>query len=167
VPIKRVSVIGALGTSAVFAAYDGYLFWTSRAPDEGLFSLHHFVLAFLLATWIVADTTELRRARPSFDYGWFIVAARWITQGDPLRRRLQPFRYHHDCSDYFRLEHLPGGTRTHWKAPPFHGAHPKRSSGSPKGGHRSSRKQTHCFLRPPSILWTSLESACEFRLPHF
>jgi hypothetical protein len=75
VRIKRVSVIGALGTSAVFAAYDGYLFWTSRAPDEGLFSLHHFVLAFLLATWIVADTTELRRARPSFDYGWFIVAA--------------------------------------------------------------------------------------------
>jgi hypothetical protein len=57
VRIKRVSVIGALGTSAVFAAYDGYLFWTSRAPDEGLFSLHHFVLAFLLATWIVADTT--------------------------------------------------------------------------------------------------------------
>ena len=75
VRIKRVSVIGALGTSAMFAAYDGYLFWTSRAPDEGLFSLHHFVLAFLLATWIVADTTELRRARPSFDYGWFIVAA--------------------------------------------------------------------------------------------
>jgi hypothetical protein len=75
VRIKRVSVIGALGTSAVFAAYDGYLFWTSRAPDEGLFSLHHFVLAFLLATWIVADTTELSRARPSFDYGWFIVAA--------------------------------------------------------------------------------------------
>jgi hypothetical protein len=75
VRIKRVSVIGALGTSAVFAAYDGYLFWTSRAPDEGLFSLHHSVLAFLLATWIVADTMELRRARPSFDYGWFIVAA--------------------------------------------------------------------------------------------
>src|SRR3954468_10204126 len=23
---------------------------------------------------------------------------------------------------------LPGGTYTHWKAPPFHGAHPKRSS---------------------------------------
>jgi hypothetical protein len=49
---------------------------------------------------------------------------RWITQGDPLRRRLQPLRYLHDCSDYFRLEHLPGGIRTHWKAPPFHGAHP-------------------------------------------
>jgi hypothetical protein len=39
-------------------------------------------------------------------------------------RRLQPFRYLHDCSGCFRLERLPGGTRTHWKAPPFHGAHP-------------------------------------------
>jgi dihydrofolate reductase len=27
----------------------------------------------------------------------------------------------------FRLEPLPGGTYTHWKAPPFHGAHPKRT----------------------------------------
>jgi hypothetical protein len=50
---------------------------------------------------------------------------RWVTQCDPFHRRLQPFRYLHDCSDYFRLEHLPGGIRTHWKAPPFHGAHPK------------------------------------------
>jgi hypothetical protein len=33
---------------------------------------------------------------------------RWITQGDPLHRRLQPFRYLHDCSDYFRLEHFAG-----------------------------------------------------------
>src|SRR3979490_2223385 len=42
-------------------------------------------------------------------------------------RRLQPLRYLHDCSDYFRLERLPGGVCTHWKAPPFHGAHPKRT----------------------------------------
>jgi hypothetical protein len=73
--LKRLSVIGALGTSAVFAAYTGYLFWISRAPDEGLFSLHQFVLSFLFATWIVADTRELQRARPSFDYGWFIFLA--------------------------------------------------------------------------------------------
>ena len=33
----------------------------------------------------------------------------------------------HDCSGCFRLEHLPGGIHTHWKAPPYHGAHPKRS----------------------------------------
>jgi hypothetical protein len=32
----------------------------------------------------------------------------------------------------FRLERLPGGTCTHWKAPPCHGAHPERTSASPK-----------------------------------
>jgi hypothetical protein len=37
---------------------------------------------------------------------------------------LQPLRYLHDCSDCFRLERLPGGVCTHWKAPPLHGAHP-------------------------------------------
>jgi hypothetical protein len=30
----------------------------------------------------------------------------------------------HSCSGSFRLEHLPGGTLTHWKTPPLHGAHP-------------------------------------------
>jgi len=39
-----------------------------------------------------------------------------------LNRRLQTFRHLHACSGYFRLEHLPGGACTHWKAPPFHGA---------------------------------------------
>ena len=47
-------------------------------------------------------------------------------------RRLQPLRYLHDCSGCFRLEHSPGGTCTHWKAPPYHGAHPKQSVNSPK-----------------------------------
>src|ERR1700677_3880313 len=42
-------------------------------------------------------------------------------------RRLQPFCYLHDCSGCFRLERLPGGACTHWKAPPCHGAHVKRS----------------------------------------
>ena len=42
-------------------------------------------------------------------------------------RRLQPFRYLHDCSGCYRLEPWPGGTCTHRKAPPFHGAHTKRS----------------------------------------
>jgi hypothetical protein len=31
-------------------------------------------------------------------------------------------------SGCFRLERLPGGTYTHWKAPPYHGAHPEQSS---------------------------------------
>ena len=37
-------------------------------------------------------------------------------------RRLQPFRYLHSCSGCFRLERLPGGACTRWKAPPLHGA---------------------------------------------
>jgi hypothetical protein len=45
---------------------------------------------------------------------------RWITQGDPLHRRLQPLRCLHDCSDCFRLERkLPGGTLTHRKDAAF------------------------------------------------
>jgi hypothetical protein len=40
--------------------------------------------------------------------------------------RLQPLCYLHDCSGCFRLQRLPGGTYTQWKAPPFHGAPPKR-----------------------------------------
>src|SRR3984893_17040721 len=46
---------------------------------------------------------------------------------DTLNQRLQPLRYLHDCSGCFRLERLPGGTYTHWKAPPCHGTHPTPS----------------------------------------
>ena len=42
-------------------------------------------------------------------------------------RRLQPFRCLHSCSGYFRLERLPGGTYTHRKAPPLHGARQEES----------------------------------------
>jgi len=42
---------------------------------------------------------------------------------DPLHRRLQPLRYLHDCSDYYRLERqLPGGSDPRWKTVPLHGA---------------------------------------------
>jgi hypothetical protein len=42
---------------------------------------------------------------------------------DPLRQRLQPLRYLHDCSSCYRLERkLPGGVRTRWKTAPLHGA---------------------------------------------
>ena len=44
-------------------------------------------------------------------------------------RRLQTFRHLHACSGCFRLERLPGGACTRWKAPPFHGAHPLQSLG--------------------------------------
>jgi hypothetical protein len=33
------------------------------------------------------------------------------------------FRLLNACSGCFRLEHLPGGAYTHWKAPPCRGAH--------------------------------------------
>src|SRR5271157_3229053 len=58
------------------------------------------------------------------------VAARTLALSpirDLLHRRLQPFRHLHDCSGCFRLERSPGGTCTHWKAPPSHGARKKRS----------------------------------------
>ena len=58
------------------------------------------------------------------------VAARTLARSpicDQLHRRLQPFRHLHDCSGCFRLERSPGGTCTHWKAPPSHGAHVKRT----------------------------------------
>src|SRR6516225_2091789 len=42
-------------------------------------------------------------------------------------RRLQLFRHLHSCSGCFRLERLPGGACTHWKAPPSHGAHPEET----------------------------------------
>src|SRR5262245_11027520 len=45
---------------------------------------------------------------------------------DALYRRLRLFRHLHSRSGCFRLERSPGGACTHWKAPPFHGAHPKQ-----------------------------------------
>ena len=51
---------------------------------------------------------------------------------DPLHRRLQPFRYLHNCSDCYRLERkLPGGICTRWKTVPLHGAHDKGRYRSP------------------------------------
>jgi hypothetical protein len=50
---------------------------------------------------------------------------------DDAPRRVQPLRYLHDCSDCFRLERLPGGACTHWKAPPLHGARHERKSNGP------------------------------------
>ena len=65
------------------------------------------------------------------------VAARTLAPSpirDLLHRRLQPFCHLHDCSGCFRLERLPGGACTHWKAPPCHGAHVKRTLAIAMGG---------------------------------
>src|SRR5664280_2127019 len=78
--------------------------------------------------------------------------------GKRSNRRLQPLRYLHDCSDCFRLERLPGGACTHWKAPPLHGAHPCRTSGLNMTGHPSELIHAHhlflweCRHRPVSDL---------------
>ena len=45
---------------------------------------------------------------------------------DGRRPPMRAQRCLHDRSVCFRQERLPGGTCTHWKAPPFHGAHQKR-----------------------------------------
>ena len=44
----------------------------------------------------------------------------------PAEFRQQIIELLHACSGCFRLGRLPGGIRTHWKAPPCHGAHPER-----------------------------------------
>src|SRR6266853_3265884 len=53
--------------------------------------------------------------------------------------RLQPLRHLHSCSGCFRLERSPGGTCTHWKAPPYHGAHPMQTFARLQGCKRRSR----------------------------
>ena len=80
------------------------------------------------------------------------VAARTLAPSpicDLLHRRLQPFCYLHDCSGCFRLERLPGGACTHWKAPPWHGAHVKRP-------FRIERVEVSCHLldvgKPPCLV---------------
>ena len=77
---------------------------------------------------------------------------------DTLIRRLQPLRYLHDCSGCFRLERLPGGACTHWKAPPCHGAHPTRTSAevteSFQSRHRRCRSSDIAAVSgSPSPLW--------------
>jgi hypothetical protein len=59
-------------------------------------------------------------------------------------------------SGCFRLERLPGGIFTHWKAPPYHGAHPLRTSRprpKPNDANRSS-----CTTTDPkqNRLWSRL-----------
>jgi hypothetical protein len=57
--------------------------------------------------------------RPTHSHGHLYVAA---------IRRLQTLRHLHACSGCFRLERIPGGACTRWKAPPFHGARGKQTS---------------------------------------
>ena len=73
---------------------------------------------------------------------------------DLLHRRLQPICHLHDCSGCFRLERLPGGACTHWKAPPCRGAHVQRPFENDAAwwrGHAKAdwRLQAHAHRRDP------------------
>src|SRR5215831_3693504 len=70
---KQVSLVGAVSTSILFSVYDGWLNLMGREPGEPMFTLLHFVLTTSLATWLIADATQLRRAQPTFDHGWFVL----------------------------------------------------------------------------------------------
>jgi hypothetical protein len=53
----------------------------------------------------------------------------------------------------FRLERLPGGACTHWKAPPCHGAHPEPSftitqRGTLSGGRADDERRRYSALIP-------------------
>ena len=71
--IKRLSLLGAIGASVVVAAYVLWLLTHSREPGDQLIRMHHLVIGTLLATWLVADANESRRAPASFDHGWFVL----------------------------------------------------------------------------------------------
>jgi hypothetical protein len=59
----------------------------------------------------------------------------------------------------FRLERSPGGTCTHWKAPPWHGAHVKLTYQTATRDLIWTRKRTFMHLiSAPRILLTSLTS---------
>jgi hypothetical protein len=66
--IKRLSILGAVGVSVVFAAYNGWLSSQHLAPGGGVFFYHRLVVMALLATWIVVDAKERQRAK--FDHGF-------------------------------------------------------------------------------------------------
>jgi hypothetical protein len=71
--IKRFSVLGAIGTAIVFTLYDGWLTSRHLAPKVPIFFTYRFVLAALLATWLVTDAQERRRDRSTFDHGSWVL----------------------------------------------------------------------------------------------
>jgi hypothetical protein len=68
-----------------------------------------------------------------------------------LTRRLQPFRYLHDCSGCFRLERLPGGTCTHWKSAALSRRTPTaaRHGMWPNVCNAAGRSRRHWLRDPP------------------
>lgn len=68
--------------------------------------------------WQVGPCITLFEACSAFTH--VVACGLAKSPSDPLHRRLQPFRYLHDCSDCFRPERKgPGGIRTRWKSADF------------------------------------------------
>src|SRR5712671_4570569 len=88
---------------------------------------------------------------------------RAVTNLRHANRRLQPLRYLHDCSDCFRLERLPGGACTHWKAPPSHGAHVKWTFRLGAGTLMLGKRRVEP-VRPARVRETYETSCLPFRL---
>jgi hypothetical protein len=66
-----------------------------------------------------------------------------------LNRRLQPFRFLHSCSGASGWSSAPGGIRTHWKAPPYHGARQLQTvSVAPQFSRKQSLKGRRQHWRP-------------------
>jgi hypothetical protein len=78
-------------------------------------------------------------------------------------RGLQTFRRLHACPDCFRRELSPGGSRTHWKAPPLHGARSKvtfaeyceRRLGAKSRLYGWTRTERFCLRSPPRAFMPS------------
>jgi hypothetical protein len=60
---------------------------------------------------------------------------------DPLSEGFRHFVTSMPAPVAFRLERLPGGACTHWKAPPCHGAHPKPTSREDRVGVAPAHKK--------------------------
>ena len=64
--------------------------------------------------------------QPALGYGLLSIHSRCGPHTRAVTSYTEGFSHFvtsHDCSGCFRLERLPGGACTHWKAPPSHGAH--------------------------------------------
>ena len=73
--IKRSSMYGAVCVSLMVGIYAGWMVAHNLEPTGPLLSLYRFVIAALLATWLIADTRQSGRTQPTFDYGWSILFA--------------------------------------------------------------------------------------------
>jgi hypothetical protein len=109
---------------------------------------------------------RMRRTASSEGPARVLLASSW-SLGHSAKKLLtqwssyKPLRHLHDCSDCFRLERLPGGPCTHWKAPPLHGARQPRPLAkrgaycvprqelSPRPGRAPAAIHSHIFGHGP------------------